>query len=124
MVEQFFIVNKSGGMIFKHEREDKDNADINSHLILTSSLYSINLISSKVTNKLMGNQVIYFRKRVITIFKAVTGTMFIFVAEKPVDVLFEKVYGHYCDYVTKNPFYCMEMPINCTKFQPQLLFDD
>lgn len=121
MIEQFFIINKSGGMIFKHEREGK--TEMNSLLILTSSLYSIGLMSSRMADRPVNNQVVYLRNRVITMFKTVTSTTFVFVADRPVDVLFERVYAHYCEYVTRNPFYSVEMPINCARFRPHLLFD-
>lgn len=122
VVEQFFIINRSGGMIFKYEREE--NTDINSFLILTSSLYSVSVILSKIMDKPASRQVIYFRNRTISIFRAITGLVFVFVADKPADALFERVYSHYCKYVTRDPFHSSEMPIQCSKFRPHLLFDN
>lgn len=122
MIRQFFITNKSGGMIFKYEKDI--HTDINSLLVLTSSLYSINVISSKAVNRSVSRQTVHFRNTVITIFKTITGTAFIFVADSPVTTLFDEVYAHYCSFVTKNPFYSVEMPINCAKFQPHVLFSD
>ncbi|AFN83113.1 transport protein particle complex subunit [Encephalitozoon romaleae SJ-2008] len=122
VVEQLFIINKSGGMVFKYEREE--NTDINSFLILTSSLYSVSVILSKVMDNPASRQVVYFRNRTISIFRTITGLVFVFVADKPADALFERVYSHYCKYVTRDPFYSPEMPIQCSKFRPHLLFEN
>lgn len=121
VVEQFFIINRSGGMVFKYEREAE--TEINSLLVLTSSLYSVSAMLSGMVPSPMARQAIYFRSRVITIFRTVTGTTFVFVADKPADSLFERVYSHYCEYVTRNPFHCPEMPIQCSRFLPHLLFE-
>ena len=37
-----------------------------------------------------------------------------------VDVAMHKVYDLYADYVTKNPFYQLEMPIRCETFDRKL----
>ncbi|KAG5860014.1 Sybindin-like protein [Encephalitozoon hellem] len=121
VVEQFFIINKSGGMVFKYEREEK--TDINSLLILTSSLYSVSVMLSKVMDKPAPKQVVYFKNRAISIFRTITGLVFVFVADEPADNLFERVYYHYCKYVTRDPFYSPEMPIQCSKFRPHILFE-
>ncbi|CAD25387.1 hypothetical protein [Encephalitozoon cuniculi GB-M1] len=120
-VEQFFIINKSGGMVFKYEREGE--TEINSLLILTSSLYSVSVILTKTIDGPVPRLVVYFRNRVITIFRTTTGTSFVFVADRPVDALFERIYSHYCQYVTRNPFHSPEMPIQCSKFKPHLMFE-
>ncbi|ADM11626.1 transport protein particle complex subunit [Encephalitozoon intestinalis ATCC 50506] len=121
LVEQFFIINKSGGMVYKYEREGETS--INSLLILTSSLYSVSVILSRIMGKSAAKQTIRLQNRVITVFRTITNMVFVFVADEPVDSLFEKVYSHYCKYVTRNPFHSPEMPIQCSKFKPHLLFE-
>lgn len=37
------------------------------------------------------------------------------------DVIIRKVYELYADYVMKNPFYQLEMPIRCEAFERHLM---
>ena len=56
-------------------------------------------------------------------FQAVTGTKFLFFTEphQPnVDVIIRKVYELYADYVMKNPFYQIDMPVKCEAFDRHL----
>ncbi|KAH7421400.1 hypothetical protein KP509_13G055400 [Ceratopteris richardii] len=56
-------------------------------------------------------------------FQALTGTKFFVVAEpgtQGLDSLLKNVYGLYVDYVLKNPFYEVEMPIRCELFDLSL----
>jgi hypothetical protein len=41
-------------------------------------------------------------------------------AQPNVDVLVRRVYELYADFVMKNPFYTVEMPIRCQKFDQGL----
>jgi trafficking protein particle complex subunit 4 len=55
----------------------------------------------------------------ITCFQAATGVKFLLFTDPPqpnVDVMLRKIYELYSDYVMKNPFYTIEMPIRCEKF--------
>ncbi|KAH9411302.1 putative sybindin-like protein [Ordospora pajunii] len=121
-IDQFFIINKSGGMVFRYEK--RGCTEINNLLVLTSSLYSTCMISSKITGRPTSKQVIYFKNRTISIFKTFSSTMFVFVGKKVSDLAFSRVYAHYCEYVTRNPFHNPEMPIHCSKFKPHLFFDE
>lgn len=52
-----------------------------------------------------------------------TGVKFMVVAETTqagVDVLLKRIYELYSDYVLKNPFYSLEMPIRCELFDTNL----
>ncbi|KAM0671655.1 subunit of transport protein particle complex [Ordospora colligata] len=120
-VDQFFIINRSGGMVFRYEKGD--STEINNLLVLTSSLYSTCMISSKISGRSTSKQIIHFENRTISIFKTFSSTMFVFVGEKVSDQTFSRVYTHYCEYVTRNPFHTPEMPINCSKFKPHLIFN-
>lgn len=60
----------------------------------------------------------------LTCFQTFTGTKFLLFTEphQPnVDVIIRKVYELYADYVTKNPFYQLEMPIRCEAFDRHLM---
>lgn len=51
------------------------------------------------------------------------GVKFIIVSETTqpgVDLLLKKIYELYADYVLKNPFYSLEMPIRCELFDTNL----
>ncbi|KAK2068743.1 hypothetical protein P8C59_003368 [Phyllachora maydis] len=57
-------------------------------------------------------------------FNTLTGTKFLLFtdsAQVNVDVTVRKVYDLYSDYVMKNPFYQLEMPIRCDMFDRKLL---
>jgi hypothetical protein len=56
-------------------------------------------------------------------FQTLTGTKFLLITEpgQPnVDIIIRKVYELYADFVMKNPFYTVEMPIRCQKFDAAL----
>lgn len=57
-------------------------------------------------------------------FGTLTGTKFLLFTEPQqtnVDVVARKVYELYADYVMKNPFYQMEMPVRCEAFDRRLV---
>jgi hypothetical protein len=59
----------------------------------------------------------------LTCFQTLTGTKFLLFTEpmQPnVDVIIKRVYELYADFVMKNPFYTVEMPIRCQKFDSGL----
>lgn len=124
MIDQFFIINKSGGMVYKHEREEQ--TEINALLILTSTLNSLNELSRNVLGTSSYVQSIEMADKCIHIYRTLTGTAFVFVStgmdDNRMEAVFRSIYGHYCDYVASNPFYQLEMPINCADFQPSQFF--
>lgn len=55
----------------------------------------------------------------IQCFQTQTGTKFLLFTEPQqpnVDTMMKKIYELYADFVMKNPFYTVEMPIRCEKF--------
>ena len=57
-------------------------------------------------------------------FNTLTGTKFLLFTDTTqtnVDVTLRKIYDLYSDYVMKNPFYSLEMPIRCDIFDRKLL---
>jgi len=59
----------------------------------------------------------------LTCFQTVTGTKFLLFTDSlmpNVDVVMRKVYELYADYVMKNPFYQLEMPVRCEAFDRHL----
>ena len=56
----------------------------------------------------------------MTCFQTVSGTKFLLFTEPQqpnVDVIMRKIYELYADYVMKNPFYQLEMPVRCEAFE-------
>ncbi|KAJ1374340.1 hypothetical protein KIN20_037010 [Parelaphostrongylus tenuis] len=53
-----------------------------------------------------------------------TGVKFVVVTSPPsaipVESLLNKIYELYADYALKNPFYAIDMPIRCSKFEEGL----
>ena len=52
-------------------------------------------------------------------FQTLTGTKFLLFTEPQqpnIDSMMKKIYELYADYVRKNPFYTVDMPIRCEKF--------
>ena len=60
----------------------------------------------------------------LTCFQTFTGTKFLLFTEPQqpnVDIIIRRVYELYADYVMKNPFYQMEMPVRCEAFDRELM---
>lgn len=59
----------------------------------------------------------------LTCFQTQTGTKFLLFTDPQqpnVDATIRKIYELYADYVMKNPFYQMEMPVRCEGFERRL----
>ncbi|KAJ5233121.1 Transport protein particle subunit trs23 [Penicillium chermesinum] len=59
----------------------------------------------------------------LTCFQTLTGTKFLLFTDPTsgtVDTVMNKVYELYADYVMKNPFYQLEMPVRCEAFDRHL----
>ncbi|EEH43783.2 TRAPP subunit TRS23 [Paracoccidioides brasiliensis Pb18] len=66
-----------------------------------------------------GIEVLETEKFRLTCFQTVTGTKFLLFTDPltaSVDVVMRKIYELYADYVMKNPFYQLEMPVRCEAF--------
>ncbi|EAS37008.3 transporter particle subunit trs23 [Coccidioides immitis RS] len=70
-----------------------------------------------------GLEVLETEKFRLTCFQTITGTKFLLFTDPlmpNVDTLMRKVYELYADYVMKNPFYQIEMPVRCEAFDRHL----
>ncbi|PYI09692.1 Sybindin-like protein [Aspergillus sclerotiicarbonarius CBS 121057] len=59
----------------------------------------------------------------LTCFQTLTGTKFLLFTEPTmvnIDVVMKKIYELYADFVMKNPFYQLEMPVRCESFDRNL----
>ena len=60
----------------------------------------------------------------LTCFQTATGLKFLLFTEPQqpnVEAIMKRVYELYCDYVMKNPFYSLEMPVRCESFERHLM---
>lgn len=143
------IINKAGGLVYQHDFNTSLNKlSVNEFLVLAGTFqgYTIYLITAylaknccrvhAITKQLTPSQLgipssqrtglevletAFFR---MTCFQTVSGTKFLLFTEPQqpnVDNIMRKIYELYADYVTKNPFYQMEMPIRCEAFERHLL---
>mmetsp|Transcript_18697 Transcript_18697/g.25913 ORF Transcript_18697/g.25913 Transcript_18697/m.25913 type:complete len:135 (-) Transcript_18697:234-638(-) len=121
-----YIVNKSGGLIFQKDFADIARLNTNDALMQASIWHSLHAISSQISplNGCTGIEMLETSTFSLHCFQALTGTKF-FVTCAPrttgVESLLRTIYEMYSDYVLKNPFYEMEMPIRCAAFDLQLV---
>lgn len=100
----------------------------NEYLILAGTFHSIHVISSRVSplNNASGISKVEMSKYALHCFQTLTGVKFLLITDlkqsspSPDTVIF-KIYQLYSDFVMKNPFYQLEMPIRCDLFDRNLL---
>jgi hypothetical protein len=90
--------------------------DTNEHLRLASTFSGLALIMRQLspTKGSSGMELLEADGFVLQSFDTLTGIKFFVTAEpdaKNLDAVLREVYTHYADFVLKNPFYEMDMPI-------------
>ncbi|XP_037042021.1 trafficking protein particle complex subunit 4 [Bradysia coprophila] len=97
----------------------------NEKIFLASMFYPLFAIASQLSPvpKSSGIEVLEADTFKLHCFQTLTGVKFMTVAETTqtgMDVFLRKIYELYADYVLKNPFYSLEMPIRCELFDANL----
>lgn len=97
----------------------------NEKIFLASMFYPLFAIASQLSPepKSSGIEVLEADTFKLHCFQTLTGVKFMIVAEPTemrLEILLRKVYELYADYVLKNPFYSLEMPIRCELFDQNL----
>lgn len=97
----------------------------NEKIFLASMFYPLFAIASQLSPepKSSGIEVLEADTFKMHCFQTLTGVKFMVVADNlqiGVDLLLRKIYELYSDYVLKNPFYSLEMPIRCELFDKNL----
>ncbi|XP_026434847.1 trafficking protein particle complex subunit 4-like isoform X2 [Papaver somniferum] len=115
-IYSLFIINKSGGLIFYKDYGSAGRMDTNDSLRLASLWHSMHAISQQLSPVLgcQGIELLEADTFDLHCFQSLTGTKFFVVCEpgtQHMDTLLKIIYELYTDYVLKNPFYEMEMPI-------------
>lgn len=137
VVFALLIINKAGGLIYNRTfSPGLQNLSSNDALILAGTFHGIHAISRSInpapplpsqpntrhppTTGIESLESSHFR---LTCFQTPTGVKFLLFTspEQPnTDVVVRRCYELYGDYVVKNPFYSMEMPVRVEKFERAL----
>lgn len=93
----------------------------NEKIVLASTFYPLFAIASQLSPepKSSGIEVLETDSFKLNCFQTLTGVKFMVISEpvqSGMEALLRKIYEHYADYVLKNPFYSLEMPIRCELF--------
>ncbi|KAL9124707.1 MAG: hypothetical protein Q9217_005991 [Psora testacea] len=133
VVFSLIIINKAGGLVYNRDFNNALNKiSVNDLLVLAGTFHGVHAITKSLTPSVLGVpskertgiEVLESSHFRLTCFQTFTGTKFLLFTEpyQPnVDTIMKKVYELYADYVTKNPFYQLEMPIRCETFDRHLL---
>jgi len=132
------IINKAGGLIYNREfHTGLAKLSSNDLLILAGTFHGVHAITRSLLPQALrppripgsfpqrpsGLEVLESSLFRLTCFQTVTGVKFLLFTEPAqpnVDVVMRRVYELYADFVMKNPFYTIEMPIRCAKFDQGL----
>mmetsp|Transcript_32861 Transcript_32861/g.75151 ORF Transcript_32861/g.75151 Transcript_32861/m.75151 type:complete len:137 (-) Transcript_32861:42-452(-) len=121
-----FVINKSGGMILHRDfSPEAPKLSLNDMLRLVSTFHSIHAIAGRITPVPPRNGIELIETDTFRMqcYQTMTGLKFLLTADPHavgLDAVLHNVYALYADYVLKNPFYELEMPINCTLFDQNL----
>lgn len=86
---------------------------------VSGSAPAANLAPSPFTHRATGIEVLETSQFRMQCFQTLTGIKFLLFTEPQqpnIDTMIKKIYELYADFVMKNPFYTVEMPIRCEKF--------
>ena len=114
-LHNLFIVNKAGGLIYSRELTPGSRLAGNELLMLASTFHSLHAISKQLAPVASGGiAVVDAPTFSLHCMESPTGVKF-FVTARPqtpnVPGFLRKAYELYADYVLKNPFYEIDMPI-------------
>lgn len=127
-VYSLMIVNKAGGLIYQcdFEKSIHNKLSSNEYLVIASTFQSIHAISTQIHPDPTGIRVIEASNWKFFLLETPTGIKFILTTDRTFSEsyteksIMTRIYELYCDYVLKNPFYTLEMPIKCSLFDFQL----
>ncbi|KAH6898852.1 Sybindin-like protein [Thelonectria olida] len=134
------IINKAGGLVYNKNFQDGLNQiSTNDYLVLAGTFHGVHAITSRLNpvkplpgstpaghrpEPPSGLEVLETENFRMQCFNTLTGTKFLLFTDTTqanVDVTIRRIYDLYSDYVMKNPFYSLEMPIRCDMFDRKLL---
>ncbi|KAN0098956.1 Sybindin-like protein, partial [Hyaloscypha variabilis] len=138
VVYALIIINKAGGLIYQRDfAEGLNKLNINDYLVLAGTFHGVHAIttrlhplhpppppSSERPDPPSGIEVLETENFRLQCFSTLTGTKFLLFTEPQqpnVDKVMGKIYELYGDYVMKNPFYQLEMPVRCEGWERRLV---
>lgn len=124
VVYSVMITNSSGGVIFYNQyHNDAPQLDSNEVIIIGSTLHSLHAISVAIspTPKSSGFTELECTNWKASCLQTITGLKFMLFTDlnfQKSSELLSQIYATYADYVLKNPFYTLDMPVanSCQKF--------
>mmetsp|Transcript_35801 Transcript_35801/g.95973 ORF Transcript_35801/g.95973 Transcript_35801/m.95973 type:complete len:152 (-) Transcript_35801:34-489(-) len=135
-VASFFVLNRNGSLIYDLELQSTGSTlSSNDKIRLSSTFHGISAIASQVSpvRNRAGGAFSYLQPRGITsmdastfrlqCFPTLTGMKFFCVALPPLqdcEPLLRQAYALYSDFVLKNPFYELDMPVRCELFDREM----
>ncbi|KAM3482178.1 hypothetical protein MY5147_000297 [Beauveria neobassiana] len=138
------IINKAGGLIYNkvfHEA-GLQSISTNDYLVLAGTFHGVHAITARLNplrpvapptapggipsrpEPSSGLELLETENFRMQCFNTMTGTKFLLFTDTTqanVDVTIRRIYDLYADYVMKNPFYSLEMPVRCDMFDRKLL---
>ncbi|TDZ61892.1 Transport protein particle subunit trs23 [Colletotrichum trifolii] len=144
------VINKAGGLIYNRTFHEGglNQLSTNDYLVLAGTFHGVHAITARlnplhsqqvaaaaaanaaaggVPNRLeppSGLEVMETENFRLQCFNTMTGTKFLLFTDTTqtnIDVILRRIYDLYSDYVMKNPFYQLEMPIRCEMYERKLL---
>ncbi|KAK9447807.1 Sybindin-like protein [Limtongia smithiae] len=126
VVYSLYILNKAAGLIFQRDfNEGLQKLSSNDYLVLAGTFHAIHAISVSISPvpSSSGIEVVETEKFRLQCFQTPTGTKFLLISDPRqtnTDFILRRIYELYADYVIKNPFYQLEMPVRCELFDRHL----
>ncbi|KAI4200574.1 MAG: hypothetical protein LQ350_003821 [Teloschistes chrysophthalmus] len=134
VVYALIIINKAGGLIYNRDFSSPlSKLSSNDYLVLAGTFHGVHAITRSLTpspittviprSSLTGLEVLETTNFRLTCSQTATGVKFLLFTEPQqpnCDAIVGKLYELYADYVMKNPFYALEMPVRCEEFDRRL----
>jgi len=138
------VINKAGGLVYNRSFHEGglNQLSTNDYLIVAGTFHGVHAITARLNplkgvpppppppgqppgrpEPSSGLEVMETENFRLQCFNTLTGTKFLLftdTAQANVDVTMRRVYDMYTDYVLKNPFYQLDMPIRCDMFDRKL----
>ncbi|KAH3764637.1 trafficking protein particle complex subunit 4 [Pelomyxa schiedti] len=126
-VQSVYVINKAGGLIYHQDYDGRPKLDLNEYLRVGSVFHAVYVIASQLdphpATQSSGIMSLDGDTFTLHCFQSPTGVKFVLVTDTadigPDETLIE-IYQTYADYALKSPFYELEMPIRCEKFEERL----
>lgn len=123
-LQSLFVVNKAGSLIFYRRLSDAaPQLSQNDYLHVASTFHAMQLLVQELSpeRSMFGYGIVTLLTSTYTLqaFRAASGVQFFVTADVNTDNLgqfLREVYVLYADYVMKNPFYELDMPIKVDKW--------